>query len=230
MPRTLIGIKEVAASLHVSTREVVRMAERGILPGMRVRGIWQFRAGEIWNWIEANLESLPARREKDRCPETAAGLLLGPALKDAAVAVNLVAKTKSSVLRALVDLAERADSTLDGPALVEALQQREAMGSTALQDGVAVPHPSRPFYSEGPVVAAARTSQGVVFGERRGGLTDLFFLICCPNQVSHLLFLGRLCRLLLDADLREALRSAATPAAFVDAIRTAEEALEESQL
>jgi len=228
MPRTLIGVKEVAASLHVSTREVVRMAERGILPGSRVRGVWRFRAGEIWNWIEANLESLPARREKDKHPEAPAGLLITPALKECAVAVGLVAKTKSSVLRALVDLAEHADPTLDGPALVEALQEREAQGSTALQDGVAVPHPSRPFYSEGPVLAAARTSQGVVFGERRGGLTDLFFLICSPDQVSHLLLLGRLCRLMLDPKLQQALRAAPTPATFVDAIREAEESLEQN--
>ena len=225
MPRTLIGIKEVATSLHVSTREVVRMAERGILPGSRVRGVWQFRAGEIWNWIEANLETLPARRENDRHPQTSTGLLISPALKECAVAVDLVAKTKSSVLRALVELAEHADPTLDGPALVEALQEREAQGSTALQDGVAVPHPSRPFYAEGAVLAAARTSQGVVFGERQGGLTDLFFLICSPDQVSHLLLLGRLCRLLLDVDLRDALRSASSPAAFVDAIRDVERSL-----
>jgi nitrogen PTS system EIIA component len=230
MPRTLIGIKEVAASLHVSTKEVVRMAERGILPGSRVRGIWQFRAGEIWNWIEANLETLPARREKDRHPEASAGLLISPALKESAIAVSLVAKTKSSVLRALVELAEHADPTLDAPALVDALLERESQGSTALQDGVAVPHPSRPFYAEGPVLAAARTSQGVVFGERRGGLTDLFFLICSPDQVSHLLLLGRLCRLLLDPNLRDALRAAATPAAFADAIREAEESLDENNV
>lgn len=222
MPRSLMSIKEVAASLHVSTREVIRMAEQRILPATRVRGEWQFRAGEVWNWIEANMEGLPTRREKDRHPEVISGMLIAPALLEPAIEINLVAKTKASVLRELVQLAERAEPSLDTAALTEALLERETQGSTALQDGVAVPHPARPFYSPGPVLAAARTSQGIVFGERRGGLTDLFFLVCCPNQVDHLLYLGRLCRLLVDAKLRALLRETEDPADFLDAIHRAE--------
>lgn len=225
MPRSIMTVKEVAVSLHVSTREVVRMAERGILPGVRVKGQWQFRAGEVWNWIEQNVHALPAQRERDPHPVSAMELLIAPALKEQAVAVNLIAKTKSSLLRSLVDLASQADPTIDAPALIEALTDREAQGSTALQHGVAVPHPSRPFYSEGPLLAAARTSQGIYFGERQGGLSDLFFLVCCPNQTHHLLYFGRLCRLLLDADLRKRLREADDAAAFRDALIEAESVL-----
>jgi len=222
MPRSLLSVKEVAASLHVSVREVIRMAEQRIIPAMRIRGEWQFRAGEVWNWIEANMEGLPSRREKDRHPEVVSGMLIAPALRPIAIETNLVAKTKASVLRELVRLAERAEPSLDAAALAEALLEREAQGSTALQDGVAVPHPARPFYSPGPVLAAARTSQGIVFGERRGGLTDLFFLVCCPNQVDHLLYLGRLCRLLVDARLRTLLRELDDADEFLDAIHEAE--------
>jgi excisionase family DNA binding protein len=225
MPRSLIGVKEVAASLHVSTREVVRMAERHILPGQMVRGTWRFRVGDVWNWIDANMHALPDRRKRDRHPTVPSGLLISSVLRESAVAVDLVAKTKASVIRELVQLAERAHPTLDAGALAEALLDREGQGPTALQDGVAIPHPARPFYAEGPVLAAARTCQGVFFGERGGGLTDLFFLICCPKQVDHLLHLGRLCRLLVDADLRAALREAEDAATFADALRDAEAAL-----
>jgi len=225
MSQSLMGVKEVAASLHVSTREVLRMVERRILPAMRIRGAWKFRPGEVWNWIDANMQTLPARRKKDRHPEVRTDLLIAPVLRESAVEVHLVAKTKASLVRELVRLAEHADPTLDTPALIENLLEREAQGSTALQDGVAVPHPARPFYSEGPVLAAARTAQGVIYGERRGGLTDLFFLVCCPNHVDHLLFLGRLCRLLVDANLRAALREAGDAFEFVEALRKAESVL-----
>jgi len=220
-----MNVKEVAASLHVSEREVMRMAERRILPATRVKGAWQFRAGEVWNWIEANLQSLPTERAKGKPQPTGGDLLVCKSLKECAVAVDLVAKTKSSVIRSLARLAEQADPTLDASVLAEALLEREAQGSTALQDGVAVPHPSRPIYAESPVLAAARTCQGIVFGERRGGLTDLFFLVCCPTQTDHLLYLGRLCRFLLDPGLRDSLRTATDAGEFLDAIRHAETAL-----
>ncbi len=229
MPRTLIGVKEVASILHVSVREIVRMTEKGILPGMKVRGNWQFRAGDVWNWIEDNLESLPDHREKDRHPSTPTGLLVAPAMKECAVALDCPAKTKSSVLRTLAGLAENADPTVDKSTLTAALLEREAQGSTALEHGVAVPHPAKPFYAEGPILAAARTAQGIAFGERQGGLTDLFFLVCCPDHVGHLLHLSRLCRLLIDSNLRKALRVTQHGGDFLAILRAAEEELGRSK-
>jgi len=224
-----MSVRNVAVSLHVSTREVVRMAEHGILPGVKVKGQWQFRAGDIWNWIEENLHTLPQRRRKDRHPATMGELLIVSTLRESSVSVDLVAKTKSSVLRKLAKLAETIDPYIDAGLLAGELLARESQGSTALQDGVAIPHPSRPLYSEGTILAAARTSQGIVFGERGGGLSDLFFLVCCPQQADHLLHLGRLCRLLIDRQLQAQLRQASDAAAFVQAIHYAEEALCQSE-
>jgi nitrogen PTS system EIIA component len=229
MARSLITVHEVAASLHLSVREVIRMAEDGILPAVKVKSAWQFRAGEVWNWVEANLHLLPSKRAKDKHPTLVGDLLLDSVVKPVAIAVNIAAKTKPSLLRELVRLAERADPTLDAAALLDAVLERESKGSTALQDGVAVPHPARPVYSEGPVIAAARTAQGIGFGERGGGTTDLFFLICCPQQIDHLLYLGRLCRLLIDKALQQRLREAADADQFADALLKAEAKLCQAQ-
>jgi mannitol/fructose-specific phosphotransferase system IIA component (Ntr-type) len=225
MPRSMMNVKQVAASLHVSPREVVRMAEQRVLAGVKVRGVWQFRAGEVWNWVEENLHALPKHRRRDRHPETPGHMLVTGAMKEHGVAVDLVAKTKASVLRELAELAAAVDPYVDAGVLVEDLIERERQGSTALQDGVAIPHPARPCYSEGPIVVAARTCQGIVFGERRGGLTDLLFLVCCPEQADHLLYLGRLCRLLIDKNLQASLRSVESAAEFLDALHAAESAL-----
>lgn len=225
MPRSLMSVRQVAEALHVSTREIVRMAEQRILPGMLVKGIWQFRTGEVWNWIEANLASLPQRRRKDKHPHPTGDLLISAALKPGAVGIDIPAKTKTSTLRELVALAEAVEPNLDASALIEALTEREAQGSTALQDGVALPHPARQFYTEGPLLVAARTVQPIPFGERGGGLTDLYFLVCCPQQVDHLLYLGRLCRLLIEKTLQTELREAGDSDEFLAAIRAAEESL-----
>lgn len=225
MPRSMMSVKQVAEALHVSTREVVRMAEDRILPAMLVKGVWQFRAGEVWNWIEANLASLPKQRQKDKHSHPAGDLLISTALHPSAVALDLPAKTKTSVLRELVAIAKTVESDLDAPALIEALTVREAQGSTALQDGVAVPHPSRQFHSERPLLVAARTAQPIPFGEPGGGLTDLFFFVCCREQVDHLLYLGRLCRLLIDKKLQTRLREADDADDFLASIHSAEKLL-----
>ncbi|HPF40260.1 MAG TPA: PTS sugar transporter subunit IIA [Phycisphaerae bacterium] len=222
MPKQFMDIDDVARSLHVSTREVLRLAEARILPASKVGNVWRFRTGEVWNWIEENMHSLSERRARDRHPELSSQMLISAALKEHGVIVDLDARTKSSILRELATLAENVDPYIDSAALYEGLDAREKEDSTALQDGVALPHPTRMQYSEGPIVVAARTLNGIYFGERGGGRTDLFFLVCCPDTKEHLLYFGRMCRLLIDSGLQERLRSAGDSAEFISHIETAE--------
>lgn len=229
MPRSVMNAKQVAEALHVSLREVLRLAEAGALRATRVRDEWQFRAGDVSNWIERNLRQLPAHRARDARIEPPSGQIIAQALRPEAVAVGLAAKTRASVLRELVALAARGDPTLDAAGLLEAVIERENRDSTALQDGVAIPHATRQVYAEGPVISAAHTAQGIAFGQRDGGLTDLFFLVCCPSHLGHLLHLGRLCRLMIDKRLQEALRAAADPEEFVAVLTEAERRLVEER-
>lgn len=225
MPKQFMNIRDVARSLHVSTREVERMAELRILPATRVGSDWRFRTGEVWNWIQENMHSLSDRRAKDRYPELSHQMLISSAVKEHGVIVGLDARTKSSVLRELARLAENVDPYIDATTLLEGLEARERQDSTALQDGVAVPHPMGSHYSEGPIVVAARTINGIYFGERGGGATDLFFLVCCPDTKEHLLYFGRLCRLLIDPALQQQLREAEDASEFVSHLETAEQAV-----
>ena len=205
------------------------MADEKILPAMKVRGHWEFRAAEIRNWIDQNLHALPARRAKDRHPAVQGDLLLDTAMKPEAIRVDEPARTKASVLHELADLAARVDPTINAGELKAALVEREDQGSTALGGGVAVPHPARTIYVEAPLLAVIRTAQPLPFGERGGGLSDLFFLVCCPNHTEHLLYLGRLSRLLLDAALLKKIRESPDPQSLYDAIIEAEMKLCEEQ-
>lgn len=222
MAKQFMDIQDVARSLHVSTREVVRLVEARILPATKVGNVWRFRTGEVWNWIEENIHTLTERRARDRHPELASQLLISASLKEHGVVVDLDARTKASVLREMAQLAENVDPYIDAAALFEGLEAREQEDSTALQDGVAVPHPARSQFSEGPIVVAARTLSGIFFGERGGGKTDLFFVVCCPDTKEHLLYFGRLCRLLIDPALQTQLRDAEDSADFIASIESAE--------
>ncbi len=218
MGNDVMGLEELATYLQRDVREVSKMASRGHLPGQKVGGEWRFLRVEINRWLEGQLAGYTDKQltaveaGPDRHPEYEP--LLAQYLAESSVAVPLGASTRPSVLRELVALAESSWQVYDAAALLEAVRQREEMGSTALPSGVAIPHPHRPLPSllGEPVIAYGRTASGIPFGAERGGLTDVFFLVACRDDRTHLRVLARLSRLLLRPGFLDELRAAETPA------------------
>ena len=218
MGSDMMDMEQLAAYLHRDIREVGKLASRGHLPGHRVGGEWRFAKAEINHWLE---KQLPSYTEKELTAvekvgrRTADGAPLIPELlSEASVAVPLVATTKASVLRELVTLAEQSWQIFDVEAVRDAVRAREDIASTALPNGVAIPHPRRPLPQAlgESVLAYGRTSSGIAFGAPMGGLTDIFFLVACRDDRTHLRVLARLSRLLLRPGFVDELRAAATPA------------------
>jgi PTS system nitrogen regulatory IIA component len=145
-------------------------------------------------------------------------------LSEATMAVPLVAGTRASVLKELVKLAEQTWQVFDPGAVLSAIKQREDMGSTALGSGVAIPHPRRPLPQAlgESVLAYGRTASGIPFGAPHGNLTDIFFLVCCRDQRTHLHVLARLSRMMLRLGFLDELRAAQTVSATYRLISEAE--------
>jgi nitrogen PTS system EIIA component len=139
----------------------------------------------------------------------------------------LAASTRASVLKELVGLAEQSWQVYDADAVLDAVRQREEMASTALPSGVAIPHPRRPLPSAlgESVLAYARTASGIPFGAPHGVLTDMFFLICCRDDRTHLRVLARLTRLFLRPGFLDELRAAETASDSWECIVSAEQQL-----
>ncbi len=145
-----------------------------------------------------------ARRMKFRSPA-----LLHPE----SVAVPLLARTRGSVIKDMAELAAATHLLWDAGAMADAVRAREAMYSTALDNGVALLHPRRPMAAilAEAVLALGITPGGIPFGATagaRGQLTDIFFLICSTSDHEHLRILARLSRVISDADFLAALRAA----------------------
>ena len=226
MPRTVLKLAEVASALGLDLRAVERLAEAGDLPGRNVGGIWKFRSAEVAEWAGRHLGAFPAGELK-RGPTPGADLLVGLALQPKTVAVPLIASTRWSVLSELVALADRSGQIMDSRALLMAVVDREKQQSTSLPGGIAIPHCSQVgrYLGEWPVIAAGRVDHGIPFGDPTGLLTDLFFLLCCTSYRQHLLYLGRLSRLLSESTLLDKLRQAGTAEEFTEALWNAEEKL-----
>jgi PTS system nitrogen regulatory IIA component len=213
-------IAALAAYLHMMPAQVTRLAERGKLPGRRVGGQWRFSPPEITHWLEERIglsddEELAAMESTlERADRTGAGdVNLAELLPLESIAVPLAAKTRTSVIAAMCQLAAATGALWDADKMAQAVAAREEMAPTALDIGVALLHPRRPQTSilGQAVLALGVTGGGIPFGGR--ALTDVFFLIAATSDHEHLRLLARLSRIAGDPDWLAALRAADDPAA-----------------
>ena len=136
------------------------------------------------------------------------------------VVSDLEARTKTGVLVELADTVAQRHPELDEPRLVGALEERERLNSTALGDGVAIPHGKLPGIRR-VIAAFARSRAGVDFQSLDGKPTHLFFLLVAPEDSAgaHLKALARISRLLKDASFRARLLEASDAQALWTIIR-----------
>jgi PTS system nitrogen regulatory IIA component len=230
-------IDRLAAYLHMMPAAVVKLAERGKLPGRRVGGDWRFSAAEIHHWLEdrIGLSDEGALVEMEGALDRAADVAdveevsIADLLKLEAIAVPLPARTRASVIAKMAELAARTHLLWDPEKMAEAVRAREEMHSTALDNGVALLHPRRPMPAilAEAVLALGMTPGGIPFGSR-GSLTDIFFLICSTSDHEHLRILARLSRVINDQEFLAAMRAAGDAAAIHRLIRAREEAIRDA--
>jgi PTS system nitrogen regulatory IIA component len=227
-------IDRLASYLHFTPAQVARLADRGKLPGRKVQGAWRFSQADIHHWLENRIgisddEELQLMENFLRMPSAAIVIqTISEQLPLKAIDVPLAAKTKSSVIASMAEVAARTGLLWDPEKMAEAVRAREEMHPTALESGVALLHPRRPMSSilGEAFLAFGRTESGIPFGGSRGQLTDIFFLICSIDDRGHLQTLARLSRLIADPALVAALREAPDAKAVYDAISAAEAKLD----
>lgn len=214
-------LEDFARHVGLDAREVRKLAERGKLPADRVAGRWRFNRARVTEWLQQEmltldidgkrLKAIEKAMSPPTSPDSNAQLVTG-LLSLVGIDLALPARTKSSVLLELVTLADKTGLLWDQAGLLRELQARESLCSTALPNGLAIPHARQPmpYVSSEPFICFARLGKGIGFGSPYGGLTDLFFLICCHDDRAHLHVLARLMRMFND-DCVARLRIAETP-------------------
>ena len=147
-------------------------------------------------------------------------------LDEAAVSCDLKSDTKEGVIRELVGLLVKANSIKDKdvPKLVQILLDREALGSTGIGQGVAIPHGKAGCVSR-VVGAVGIAHTGLNFDSLDGELVHIFFLLVAPEDSAgpHLKALARISRLLKDRHFRDSLRAARDERTLVRIIREEDE-------
>ena len=232
MPYRTMSLEDFAKHIGMDAREVQRLADRGKIPGQKIGGQWRFYRAKVTEWLQVEMHTLDDKRltEIDRSMGTDetgqfadADDVVTSLIGLESINLSLPANTRDSVLRELGKLASQTSLLWDPEGLHEALVNRESLGSTALPNGVAIPHPRQPmpYVSAEPMICLARTSRGIPFGTPNGGLTSIFFLICCHDDRHHLRVLARLMRI-LGRDTVSQMHQVQTPEEMLELLITAE--------
>ena len=139
-------------------------------------------------------------------------------LKKESIELNSPVSTKQGAIDKLIDLQAKAGNISDKNAYKKDILAREQMSSTAVGDGIAIPHAKSEAVRQ-PGLAAITAPNGVDYESMDGKPSNILFMIAAPNDGDlHLEVLSRLMTILMDEEFRRNLLAADTKEKFLKVI------------
>jgi PTS system nitrogen regulatory IIA component len=215
-----LTVRDVAKLLKVPEKTVYRWIEKEQLPAYRLHEQYRLNRVELQEWAAEHEVKLPAELYADRESDPPG---LAAALERGGIHRNVPGVTRDQVLRAVVDL-PGIPATVDRDLLYELLVTREALSSTGLGSGIAVPHPRTPLVLQlsEPVVMVCFLANPVDFGAVDRQPVRVLILLLSTTVQSHLRMLSRIAHALHDAELRRHVDAAAADEVIVRRVRAIE--------
>lgn len=139
-------------------------------------------------------------------------------LKSNAIELNVSLATKDEAIDRLIALHERAGNLTDAAKYKEDILQRESLSTTAIGEGIAVPH-AKSAAVKVPSLSCITIPGGIDYEAPDGKPSDILFMIAATEDGDvHLEILSRLMVMLMDADFTNALRNAKSTEEFLKII------------
>jgi PTS system nitrogen regulatory IIA component len=197
-----LTVPETARLLSVPEATVYRWVREGTIPFARVNEQVRFNRADILEW--ATERGMPVSVEI--FPSGGGELRLSEALETGGVHHGVGGDDPATVLGAIVALMDL-DESVDRESLLEILLAREAVGSTGVGDGIAIPHVSKPLVLEvdRPTLMLCFLAEPVDFHAIDGQPVTTVFLTLSPTVRLHLQVLSRLSAALHDPGFRGAI-------------------------
>jgi len=140
-------------------------------------------------------------------------------LDQKSIIAHLTSKNKKAVLEELVSHLAQYEDTVNKDELLKILLEREKLGSTGINDGIAIPH-GKLKNIDRLLAVFGRSKGGVDFGAMDNKPSHLFFLLVTPESSAgaHLKALARISRIAQNETFRERCMKAETPEAIFQLI------------
>jgi PTS system nitrogen regulatory IIA component len=216
-------VRDAARLLNVSEKSIYRWIKEGVIPAYQVNDQYRFNRAELLEWatsrkINVSPEIFAEPEGGDAPPPS-----LSEALKAGGVHYRVGGTDKATVLRAVVDLMKLPEE-VDSEFLYQVLLAREALGSTGVGDGIAIPHVRNPIvlHLSKPMVTLSFLERPVDFGAMDGQPVTTLFTLISPTVRAHLHLLARLGFALRNPEFKNAITRQASRDEIVESLKRAE--------
>lgn len=198
-------VKDAARLLSVSEKTIYRWIKQGSIPAYRLNDQYRFNRAELLEWATSRRIALSPEIFREEESESAPPANFGEALRVGGIYYRIGGDDKPSVLHHVVETM-RLPTEVDREFLYEVLLAREALGSTAIGDGIAIPHVRNPviLHLERPLVTLCFLERPVDFGALDGLPVGTLFTLISPTVRAHLHLLSRLSFALRDRRFKDA--------------------------
>lgn len=205
-----LRVRDVARLLGVSDKTVYRWINANVIPAYRVHDQYRVNRVELLEWVTAR--KMPVSDEIFSEPDSSdESIGLARSIEAGGVFYRVEGQDKPSVLRNVVD-SMRLPEGVDKEFLYRVLLAREKACSTAIGDGIAIPHPRNPIvlHVTQPLVTLCFLEHPVEFGAMDGKPVRVLFTLVSPTIHTHLQTLSRLAFALHDEGFNAAISEPAT--------------------
>lgn len=186
-----LKVRDAAELLQVSEKTIYRWVAQEKLPMHQVSGQYRFNRAELLEWATA--KRIPISPKMMEEPEDAFIPSLEEALKSGGIHYRVGGKDKESVLHSVVNVLSLPEE-VDRDFLFQVLLARESLGSTAVGDGIAIPHVRNPItlHVIRPLMAVCFLETPIDFQAMDGKPVHTLFTIVSPTIKAHLNLLSKL--------------------------------------
>lgn len=212
-----LGVRDLMRLLQVSESTVWRWIRLRGLPVHRHGGNVRIHRTELLEWATANNLQVSHELFDQRTSDSEVIPSLAEALQAGGIHYRLAAASKECALRELVEILP-VPASVDRELLMRLFLAREALASTGIGDGIAIPHVRNPIVLHvcRPTITLGFLANPIEFGALDGQPVDVLFSIISPTNRSHLQLLSRLSFALHDRGFRETLIGREAPERIID--------------
>lgn len=212
-----LKIKDVAELLNVSETTIRRWLTDGKIPAYRLNHQYRFSRIEIENWMmSCKIEQERFSGEKQIYPLPQEEECIGKsgtqqfglfrAIHKGEVLCSMKGKTKDDLIRNTAKLIAP-KLGLDSEVVAELLLDREALMSTALNHGIAVPHPREFILKDNDMVIVVFPEEPIDFGSMDGNPVHTLFFLFSSDDKRHLHLLAKIAHLSSQLEALELFQS-----------------------